>query len=129
MSWLWRPGVLGLFAVILASLVYPFLKRTWQRSESERQPSTPGAVSQGERGSFWWSWGAVFTGGIVTVLAWALWMSQGFEVRAGLFPWAIGVPVLALAIVQLVLDLHSQGSDGGRADAAEGEAELPPHVI
>jgi len=34
-----------------------------------------------------------------------LWQSKGFGPRAGLFPWAVGAPVLALAIALLVFQL------------------------
>jgi hypothetical protein len=51
LSWLWRPGVLVFFAVLLASLVYPFLKKAWQRCDQEPQLATPRAVHQPERGS------------------------------------------------------------------------------
>ena len=51
---------------------------------------------------------------------WALWQSRGFGTRAGLFPWAVTVPALFLAIVQFGRDLSGRGSepDGGPAWAA-----------
>jgi putative tricarboxylic transport membrane protein len=130
LSWLWRPGVLCFFAIILASLLYPFLKNTRRRRGSVPAASSPHAVRRRDWGSLRVSWGAVFSGGIVGVLALALWVSRGFGFRAGLFPWAIGLPVLALATVQLVLDLHGpRGHSASRARAGEGEAELPPRVV
>jgi hypothetical protein len=57
-------------------------------------------------------------------------MSRGFGFRAGLFPWAIGLPLFALAIVQLVLELRGKHQGGGvRADPEESEVELPTHVM
>jgi putative tricarboxylic transport membrane protein len=130
LSWLWRPGVLCLFAIILASLLYPFLKNMRQRRRSVPASPTPHTVRRRDWGALRVSWGAAFSGGIVAVTALALWMSRGFGFRAGLFPWAIGLPVLALAIVQLVLDLRGpQGHGANRARAAEGEPELPAHVV
>jgi putative tricarboxylic transport membrane protein len=130
LSWLWRPGVLCIFAVILASLLYPFVKKGWQGRRSVPQSSVPYTVRQRDGESLQVSWGAVFTGGIVGVLAWALWMSRGFGFRAGLFPWAIGLPVLALALVQLVLDLHGlRASSASSVRKREGEAELATHIV
>jgi hypothetical protein len=45
----------------------------------------------------------LFTLTIVVVLGAALWQSLDFGSRAGLFPWAIGFPVLALALLLLVI--------------------------
>jgi hypothetical protein len=128
LSWLWRPGVLCFFAIILASLLYPFLKNMWQRRGNVPQSSTAHSVSQHDWGSLRASRGVVFTGGIVALLASALWMSRGFGFRAGLFPWAIGLPVLALAIVQLVLDLYGP-REQGVSRARVGEDELPTHIV
>jgi putative tricarboxylic transport membrane protein len=130
LSWLWRPGVLCFFAIILASLLYPFLKNMWRRRGSVPQPSTPRTVRPRDWASSRVSLGVVFTGGIIALLASALWMSRGFGFRAGLFPWAIGLPVLALAIVQLVLDLHGPRERSvSRARVVEDEAELPTRIV
>jgi putative tricarboxylic transport membrane protein len=130
LSWLWRPGVLCFFAIILASLLYPFLKNMWQWRGSVPQPSTPRTVRRRDWASSRVSLGVVFTGGIIALLASALWMSRGFGFRAGLFPWAIGLPVLALAIVQLVLDLHGPREQSvSRARVVEDEAELPTRIV
>ena len=56
------------------------------------------------------SWATLFSLFIVVMFICALWESRKFNVRAGLFPWAIGFPVLALAIVQLIMDLMGKGS-------------------
>jgi hypothetical protein len=61
-----------------------------------------------------------FSLAIVGVLLWAFWESRRFAVRAGLFPWAVIVPTLALAIVQLIRDL------GGWRPAGDGEALEAP---
>jgi putative tricarboxylic transport membrane protein len=128
LSWLWRPGVLCLVAVIVSSLVYPLLKRRWQQRKREPQPGGSPGVGQRHIGTFQVSWGMVFSGALVVVLAWALWMSRGFGVRAGLFPWAIGCPVLALAIVQLVFDLRGRGGSRGMVSVGAEEEALPPGV-
>jgi putative tricarboxylic transport membrane protein len=129
LGWLWRPGVLVFFAVILASIVSPFIKKVWRRSEGEPQPSSPPTSRQDESGALRLSWEAVFTGCIIAAMAWALWQSRGFGVRAGLFPWAIGLPVLALAVVQLVMDLRGHGRSGGMASVEAERAELPAAIL
>jgi hypothetical protein len=71
------------------------------------------------------TWGTGFTAVLVIVLASALWMSRSFGFRAGLFPWAIGIPVLALASVQLALELRGQAGSRGIAGVPV-PAEDPP---
>jgi TctA family transporter len=126
LSWLWRPGVLGLCALIVASLVYPILK---QRRQRPPQLATPSAMRWPASGPCGVNWGAVFAGGLVVALAWALWLSRGFGFRAGLFPWAIGVPLLTLAAVQLVQELRGQRGRAGPTEAAAGEGALPGRLV
>lgn len=40
---------------------------------------------------------------LVLLLAWVVWEARGWPFRARLFPWAIGFPALALALVQFGL--------------------------
>ena len=105
-AWLWRPGVLIIFALILAGILYPIIKERRQKRKSERQPAvTGGAKPEAREISFRFSRGTLFSASIVVLLGLALWQSRNFGYRAGLFPWAIGFPVLALAIVQLGKEL------------------------
>ena len=55
----------------------------------------------------------------------ALWQSRGFGVRAGLFPWAIGFPLLALGVLQLYFDV----ARSDQRPATLTDADLPPSVI
>ncbi len=105
-AWLWRPGVLIIFALTLAGILYPIIKERRQKGKSERQPAvTGGAKPEAREISFRFSRGSLFSASIVVLLGLALWQSRNFGYRAGLFPWAIGFPVLALAIVQLGKEL------------------------
>ncbi|MBI2988044.1 MAG: tripartite tricarboxylate transporter permease [Deltaproteobacteria bacterium] len=114
-AWLWRPGVLIILMLILAGILYPIIKERRQKRQGEAsapvreprkiQPRLNGAV--------------LFSLSIVVMVALALWRSRDFGFRAGLFPWTIGFPVLALAIVQLGSDLLGYGKR--RAHAAVGE--------
>ena len=129
LAWLWRPGVLGLGAVTLAGLVYPLLKAPWRPPTGEPSPAPPcGAGSLG--GGIWRERAsALFSLAVATGLAWALWQSQDFGFRAGLFPWTIGVPVGALALVQGVRELTGRrGERRGGDPAALGRA-LPAAVL
>jgi len=105
-AWLWRPGVLIIFALTLAGILYPIIKERRQKRKSERQRAVTGETKPEAREiSFRFSRGSLFSASIVVLLGLALWQSRNFGYRAGLFPWAIGFPVLALAIVQLGMEL------------------------
>jgi hypothetical protein len=67
---------------------------------------------------------------VVVLMACALWESRNFDLKSGLFPWLIGIPVLALALVQLLLDgwrkkvVRPAPPAEGTGDAeGQGEAE------
>ena len=105
-AWLWRRGVLIIFALTLAGILYPIIKERRLKGKSERQRAvTGGAKPEAREIAFRFSRGAIFSASIVVLLGLALWQSRNFGYRAGLFPWAIGFPVLALAIVQLGKEL------------------------
>jgi hypothetical protein len=69
----------------------------------------------------------VFSFCVVAVLASALWQSRNFGFRAGLFPWAIGFPVLILAAFQFARDILGKTKMTG-LERAVGD-ELPKGVI
>lgn len=77
------------------------MKTTWQRAEF------------------------LFTLLVVVVTALALWSSTSFSQRAGLFPWVILPPTLALALWQLVDDFRGKTSPPRRVAGDMGDtAEL-----
>jgi hypothetical protein len=124
-EWLLRPWVLALAALTLAGAFYPLWKaRSLRRGE-------PRAAVTGVRSGP----GLVFTLLIVAVLAAALWQSRDFGFRAGLFPWAIGIPVLALSALLLVLQLagrespQAAGLAGSDLGISAGEARRRTAVI
>jgi TctA family transporter len=127
LAWTGRPGVLIIGALIILGIVYPMLKSRWRS-----QPTIPGETANLEKPidgdapeKFYWD--SVFTGGLIVIFAWALWESKSFGFRAGLFPWAIGYPVLALTIFQFILELMGKGRGGGLE--SEVEIELPKEVV
>jgi TctA family transporter len=95
-AWLLRPGVLLLLAIVVVGLAVPIVRR-WRR------PS-PAAAARIGSGRARLDGATAFGLGIVLLFVWALWQSRTFGARAGLFPWAVIVPGLALAVVQLVRD-------------------------
>jgi hypothetical protein len=122
-----RPGVLIIFALTLAGVFYPVLKRQWQsRAAAQTEPSPMDKTREGESPAKF-SLSLLFTGGIILIFSWALWESKSFGFRAGLFPWSIGYPVLALAIVQFVLELMGKGRAGDLE--SEVEIDLPKAVV
>lgn len=131
LAWLWRPGVLILFAFTLLGIFYPIVKEKWQKKgKADVLPMAPIVASEEEKGAVR-LWDTFFTFFIAVLLAWALWESKNFGYRAGLFPWTIGLPVLALAIAQLILELT------GRArrtvvvieGSTDGGMDLPVEVV
>ena len=124
-AWLWRRGVVIIFVLILIGIFYPIIKERWGKKEKTGiDPlaiQTETVVEKGARRF----WDIVFTSSIIIVLALALWQSKDFGVRAGLFPWSIGIPMLVLAIVQLILELAGKT----RRMIGEGEAELSQAVV
>ncbi len=129
LAWLARPGVVIIFALILLGILYPIIK---QRREQKRKAEIEAVVAQKpviepEKGATR-LWDTVFTSTIIFVLALALWQSRDFGYRAGLFPWVIGTPVLALAIIQLSLVLTGKvkRTIGGEG---EGAPDLSPEVV
>jgi putative tricarboxylic transport membrane protein len=120
LEWLTRPWVLVLIVLTLAGAIYPWLKARSRRREAVQAASGDAAPRS--------RWGIAFSASIVAVLAAALWESRDFGFRAGLFPWAIGIPVLALAGIHLVLQLAGR-EKLPESGPAEPGAELAPAVI
>jgi putative tricarboxylic transport membrane protein len=122
LAWLTRPGVLILLAVIVVGLLAPMIseRRRWTRSAT----AVAAVEEAGPPRRVRLDGATVFGLLIVVLFAWALWESRSFGVRAGLFPWAIGIPGLALALAQV------GGDRAGRRTPppAEPAADVPPAV-
>jgi putative tricarboxylic transport membrane protein len=124
LAWLWRSGVVIIFVLILIGIFYPLIKKHWGAKKlSEIEAISPHTVIEVEKGAVRF-WDVVFTSALVFTFALALWQSKDFGMRAGLFPWTIGFPVLVLTIAQLGLELAGKTKriiEGG----AEGAAVMP----
>ncbi|HTM10932.1 MAG TPA: tripartite tricarboxylate transporter permease [Verrucomicrobiae bacterium] len=126
LAWIWRPGVLILFVITLAGIFYPMLKKSREKRLFEDQLATAGEPMQRTR-QFRSPTAILFSLFLVLLLIGALWQSRDFGYRAGLFPWAIGFPVLALALVQLGMDFTGKTKFTDTSDL-EADAALPQDV-
>jgi TctA family transporter len=127
-AWIWRPGVLLILAITLLGVLYPVVK---DRLKKKSKPETAAdvalanaTVADPARAKT----AAIFSFILVAVLALALWQSRNFGYRAGLFPWVIGIPALALTIVQFFMDVSGRTRFKAPDDSGVG-AELAPEVV
>ena len=133
-AWLGRPLVLFLIGLTLAGAFYPAVKAIWKRRYQGKVGAPAGVAAPvlrngaGERQRrFALSGGALFSLAVVIVMIFALLYSRRFNPRAGLFPWAIGFPLLGFASLEAVLELTGRkGRKGALARAEAGGA--PPKV-
>src|SRR5207247_10308945 len=129
LAWLVRAGVVLLLAVIVVGVLGPMLI---ERRRRARSPAATAAA--GEAGPVTAFRGPSLDGAtlwslvLVALFAWALWQSRTFGVRAGLFCWAVGIPGLALALVQLARDLTGHRSRPAPETTAAGGADVPRAV-
>ena len=130
LAWLLRPGVLILIVLTLVGAFYPLLKSRRRREKMEKvEPSVQEVVSRNGSGLSRVSWKTVFSLSIVLVLALALWQSRHFDFRTGLFPWAIGFPVLSLTIVQLITEFLGKGNRRSSDHLVATGPDLPAEVV
>ena len=115
-AWLWTPKVLVIFLVILAGLFYPLIQKRRQRKQVKEAEQPPKATHVSH-------WDPLFSLLVVALFAWALWEGREWGIRARLFPWAIGLTGLLVALVQLDLDFSAVLKKGvavpPREDAGE----------
>ena len=130
LGWTTRPGVLLIFALTLAGIFYPILKKRREEKEKASSQIETGATvaEEPKRSGARFSAAALFALVVVILLALALWQSRNFGFRAGLFPWVIGIPTLILALVQLSKDLFGKKKKRAAAVGETAEVEVPPAV-
>ena len=130
LAWLLRPGVLLIGALTLVGAFYPILQKKWQKRKREKGLAvTPKAETPSGTRLPRFGWATIFSLFLIAVFICALWESRRFNIRAGLFPWAVGFPVLFFAIAQFIRDFIGKGDRGGDDHRAEARPELPSHVV
>ncbi len=97
-AWLKFPSVLILFGIILVGTFYPL----WKKLREKKKKSAADEVAETPPVSIW---SPIFCFSVVALIAWALWEGRDWGLRPRLFPWAIGFPGLAMALLQLDLDI------------------------
>jgi putative tricarboxylic transport membrane protein len=130
LAWLRRPGVMIIFAIILIGIIYPIIKQKLEdRDKATSGTQAQAAIQTPRRDGLRFSSAALFTVVVAILLALALWQSRHFGFRAGLFPWAIGIPTLLLAIAQLGKDLWGREKPKAGLAAWEAAVDVPPEVV
>ncbi len=128
-AWLGRPGVLIILAVTLIGIVYPIIKsKREERGKSASETQAEAAVERARHRGVRFGSAALFTAVVAILLALALFQSRNFGHRAGLFPWAIGIPTLLLALVQLGKDTLGREKPKGALAAWEVAVAVSPEV-
>ncbi len=70
---------------------------------------------------------ALFSVAVLVLFAWAVWEARHWPLQARMFPWVVGLPMIALALLQLALDLRGAPRKRG-LEAQFGEG-LDPAVV
>jgi putative tricarboxylic transport membrane protein len=123
-AWLRFPSVLFIGAIILAGMFYPIFQR-WRRNRNKQRATWPEtAVISLKREPVISLWAPIFTLVVVCFFAWTLWEAREWWFRARLFPWAIGFAGLALALLQLYLDVRNLMKTKGAGRPAMPESSL-----
>jgi TctA family transporter len=125
LSWIWRPGVLIIFAVTLVGILYPLIKKKREKKATQT-PAAPVAATP--KAHFRFDRRVLFTVCVIVLLALALWQSRNFGVRAGLFPWVIGTPTLLLALFQLAKDFRRREEVSASQSTWETALQVSPAV-
>jgi putative tricarboxylic transport membrane protein len=131
LAWLWRPTVLVLMAVTLFGALYPMIKARREGNKKLKEAQASGARIEGaakpKRKINKWS--AIFAACIFVVMAIALFESRNFNVRAGLFPWVIGFPLAAFALLQFIREMLGKAGGVALGKSADDDHDLPRDVV
>ena len=99
-DWLWRPGVIVMGLLLVATIVWVAVGK---RSRLAVEETTEGA-GLGKSASI------LFTAAVLVVSAAALYEARSFPYLGAIFPVAASVPAIIMTAAQLVLDLRAQGA-------------------
>jgi len=130
LAWLHRPGVMVIFALTLLGVFYPMIKsRREARAKAAQQPVTQARSAEATARQLHFGAATAYTFTVIVLLSLALWQSRNFGFRAGLFPWAIGIPTLILAIAQLGRDLYGKKKTAAASLIENVEEKIDPAVM
>lgn len=125
LTWLLRTGVLVILAITIIGAVYPFLKKkSGKKIISQDTSGVPQTANMGGKG-LQFGREAIFSLSIVIVFTLALWESRHFDLRTGLFPWAIGFPVLGLGVTKFIKDILGKESKFPVGQPADEGMDVP----
>jgi hypothetical protein len=66
-----------------------------------------------------------FTLLLIALISWTTWEARGWDLRAKLFPWAAGIPVLALLLFQLAKQIRGMAVASAPLRPGEHESVDP----
>lgn len=68
----------------------------------------------------------LFTLGVMVVAAYAVYASRDWSLGTGLFPWFVGIPVLVLAVIQMILDSYQsfRRSEAGPIETGDLQVDM-----
>jgi putative tricarboxylic transport membrane protein len=101
-DWLWRPGVIVMGLLLLASIYWCVRGKSGGKAIPAEEPGEGPAVL-GKLPS------VLFTLFVLLVVAAALYEARSFPHLGAIFPMAATIPAVFMAVVQLVLELRATG--------------------
>ena len=99
-DWLWRPGVIVLGLLLVASIIWT-IRQKRERKDSPAEESEDDEVVLGKLPS------VVFTTLVLLVVAAALYEAQDFPYLGAIFPMAATIPAIFMAAAQIVLEVRA----------------------
>jgi hypothetical protein len=66
----------------------------------------------------------LFTFFVVAVSAYAVYTARDWPLGTGLFPWFVGIPVLVLALIQLIVDAYQSLTPGKAGSTETGDLQV-----
>ena len=105
-DWLWRPGVIVLGMLLLASIIW-IVRQKPAGKNSPAQESDGEAVLLGKLPS------VLFTILVLLVVAAALYEAQNFPYLGAIFPMAATIPAIFMAAAQIVLEVRATRESPG----------------
>jgi hypothetical protein len=68
----------------------------------------------------------IFSALLLLLAVWMVWAARDWAFRARLFPWTIGIPAIALALLQIVIAVRNVFRSSGEVAAASDSGPVAP---